>query len=205
MRMGLILQIVIGLICVGIALVLSFKAKRRSGVLYPEPFHWFYGHYEMIKKNGPRMPDFLLELGNKFAKTYAFSLPGRPHTFRVVTPEAVEYILKTRFDIYVKSIIPSTQKGDNIFIELFGDGIFVVDGDKWVTQRKVMSHMFSANVLKNLMEDTFRAKSKVMIEILGKASEECAKNPAHTIDMQMLFHRFAMDASTCLLAAHPDR
>jgi hypothetical protein len=28
--------------------------------------------------------------------------------------------------------------------DLFGDGIFAADGDKWLAQRKTASHMFAA-------------------------------------------------------------
>lgn len=34
--------------------------------------------------------------------------------------------------------------------DLLGDGIFNVDGDKWETQRKTASHMFSANMVQLL-------------------------------------------------------
>jgi cytochrome P450 len=37
------------------------------------------------------------------------------------------------------------------YIELFGDGIFGVDGDKWTFQRKTASHMFSRKGLRGLM------------------------------------------------------
>ena len=44
------------------------------------------------------------------------------------------------------------------FIELFGDGIFGVDGQKWTYQRKTASHLFSRNGLRGLMSKYDRGR-----------------------------------------------
>ncbi|KVI10954.1 hypothetical protein Ccrd_010642 [Cynara cardunculus var. scolymus] len=46
-------------------------------------------------------------------------------------PSIVEYILKTNFKNYGKG-----AHINNILKDLFGDGIFTVDGDEWREQRK---------------------------------------------------------------------
>lgn len=43
--------------------------------------------------------------------------------------------------------------------DLFGDGIFVVDGDKWRHQRKLASYEFSTKVLRDFSSAVFRSNT----------------------------------------------
>jgi len=77
--------------------------------------------------------------------------------------------------------------------ELFGNGIFGVDGEEWRKQRKVASHMFSARVFREHMESVFLEHGKLVVDRLSKVK------PNETIDMQDLFLRHTMD-SICQIA-----
>ena len=57
--------------------------------------------------------------------------------------------------------------------DLFGDGIFSVDGDKWRHQRKLASFEFSTKVLRDFSTAVFRTNaaklaSKVSVAALAK-------------------------------------
>jgi len=66
----------------------------------------------------------------------------------ITSAEAVEYVLKTAFDNFVKG--PRFLAN---FDEFLGKGIFVVDGEEWKTQRKIASHLFKTKTLKTAMEE----------------------------------------------------
>jgi cytochrome P450 len=53
-----------------------------------------------------------------------------------------------------------------VFSEVMGRGIFAVDGDEWQDHRKVASHLFSANGLKNKMESSFINHGKIFVEMV---------------------------------------
>jgi cytochrome P450 len=60
-----------------------------------------------------------------------------------------------------------------IMRELFGDGVFAVDGDKWHHQRKLASYEFSTKVLRDFSTAIFQANaaklvSKISTETVAK-------------------------------------
>lgn len=60
----------------------------------------------------------------------------------------------------------------DIMKDLFGEGIFAVDGKKWRHQRKLASYEFSAKVLRDFSSTVFRANAaklalKVYVEALA--------------------------------------
>ncbi|KAL8247934.1 hypothetical protein R6Q59_009150 [Mikania micrantha] len=111
---------------------------------------------------------------------YMTSLAKKHPTFRFITPSHseiytadpvnVEYILKTNFANY--------DKGEHvigIMRDLFGDGIFSVDGDKWRHQRKLASFEFSTRNLRDFSTAIFRfngAKLVKKISLLAAAEEK---------------------------------
>lgn len=61
----------------------------------------------------------------------------------------------------------------DIMRDLFGDGIFAVDGDKWSHQRKLASYEFSAKVLREFSTSVFRVNAaKLASKILTVAAAE---------------------------------
>mmetsp|Transcript_60048 Transcript_60048/g.140369 ORF Transcript_60048/g.140369 Transcript_60048/m.140369 type:complete len:500 (+) Transcript_60048:60-1559(+) len=95
-------------------------------------------------------------------------------------PRNVEYMLKTKFDNFVK--------GDNfrsVMHELLGDGIFNVDGDLWFKQRKTASQMFTANQFKNHIWQVVEKNCDKVLKILADSTE---------VDMFNLLNRFTLDS-----------
>ncbi|CAJ2657568.1 unnamed protein product [Trifolium pratense] len=115
-------------------------------------------------------------------------------TFRLLAPNCsnlytidvrnIEYILKTNFDKYSKG-----KNNQDIMIDLFGEGIFVVDGDKWKQQRKVASYEFSTRVLRDFSCFVFRKNAAKLVKVISKFSQDGV-----VFDMQDLQMRCAMDS-----------
>ena len=66
-----------------------------------------------------------------------------------------------------------------IVMDLFGNGIFVTDGDKWRHQRKLASHEFSTKVLRDYSSDVFRMNAV-------KLAEKTSSAAANRITINML-------------------
>lgn len=55
--------------------------------------------------------------------------------------------------------------------ELFGDGIFAVDGDKWRQQRKLASFEFSTKVLRDFSGVIFKKNAAKLAHIISQRAE----------------------------------
>ncbi|KAL8192779.1 hypothetical protein R6Q57_027227 [Mikania cordata] len=112
--------------------------------------------------------DYMTSLANKHP-TFRFITPSHSEIY-TADPVNVEYILKTNFANY--------DKGEHvigIMRDLFGDGIFSVDGDKWRHQRKLASFEFSTRNLRDFSTVIFRfngAKLVKKISLLAAAEEK---------------------------------
>jgi cytochrome P450 len=67
---------------------------------------------------------------------------------------------------------PISQGAFNIQIvkDLFGNGIFATDGEKWRHQRKLASHEFSTKVLRDFSSDVFRLNATKLLEKISSAA-----------------------------------
>jgi cytochrome P450 len=79
----------------------------------------------------------------------------------------IEHILKTNFDKYSKG-----KYNEDIISDLFGEGIFAVDGDKWKQQRKVASYEFSTRVLRDFSCSVFRKHAAKLVKVISQFSHE---------------------------------
>ncbi|KAK3036105.1 hypothetical protein RJ639_031686, partial [Escallonia herrerae] len=129
-----------------------------------------------------RLYDYLAEIGK------------RHHTFRLLAPEQselyttetrnIEHILKTNFENYSKG-----QYNQDIVTDLFGEGIFVVDGVKWRQQRKLASFEFSTRVLRDFSCTVFRKNAGKLARTI---SEFSAAN--RVFDIQDLLMKCTLDS-----------
>ncbi|POM67891.1 Cytochrome p450, partial [Phytophthora palmivora] len=104
----------------------------------------------------------------------------------ISSPEGMEDILKMQFEVFVKGSAVATISHD-----LLGDGIFTVDGSKWKHQRKIASHFFSMNMIRDAMEHVVRDHSKLLLSKLKEAAEN-----RETLDIKRVFDFFTMDIFT---------
>ncbi|XP_017975798.1 PREDICTED: cytochrome P450 704C1-like, partial [Theobroma cacao] len=96
----------------------------------------------------------------------------------------IEYILKTKFDRYCKG-----KQNQEILIDLFGQGIFAVDGDKWRKQRKLASFEFSTRVLKDFSCSVFRRNAAKLVGVISKLEVS-----GQAFDMQNLLMTCTLDS-----------
>ncbi|URE06183.1 cytochrome P450 [Musa troglodytarum] len=92
------------------------------------------------------------------------------HHIYTVDPTVVEHILKGNFENYGKGWYNYTNLKD-----LFGDGIFVVDGDKWRHQRKLASFGFSTKAIKDFSGAVFRSNAAKLAHIIASYADSNEK------------------------------
>lgn len=123
---------------------------------------------------------------------YLTDLVKRNRTFRLLAPDQselytadvqnIEHILKTSFSKYSKGEI-----NVNIITDLFGQGIFAVDGVKWRKQRKFASHEFSTGVLRDFSCTIFR---KNAVKLVKTVSEFAMAGTVFDVQVSTLTHIF---------------
>ncbi|KAK9273722.1 hypothetical protein L1049_018532 [Liquidambar formosana] len=96
----------------------------------------------------------------------------------------IEHVLKTNFDKYSKG-----KYNQDIVIDLFGQGIFAVDGEKWRQQRKLASFEFSARVLRDFSCFVFRRNSAKLATTVSELSLA-----GRVFDIQDLLMRCTLDS-----------
>ena len=116
---------------------------------------------------------------------YQAQLAKTNPTFRLLAPDQselytadprnVEHILKTNFDKYSKG-----KYNQDIVTDLFGEGIFAVDGDKWRQQRKLASFEFSTRVLRDFSCSVFRRNAAKLVRVISEFSHQ-----GQVFDMQV--------------------
>ncbi|XP_062154847.1 cytochrome P450 704C1-like [Alnus glutinosa] len=115
-------------------------------------------------------------------------------TFRLLAPAQsqiyttdvrnIEHILKTNFDKYSKG-----EYNQDIVSDLFGQGIFAVDGDKWQQQRKLASFEFSTRVLRDFSSSVFRRNAAKLVRAVSELSDA-----GLAFDMQDILMRCTLDS-----------
>ncbi|XP_004306891.1 PREDICTED: cytochrome P450 704C1-like [Fragaria vesca subsp. vesca] len=115
--------------------------------------------------------------------TYRLIAPVHSEVY-TADPRNVEHVLKTNFANYTR--------GDyhvGIMSDIFGKGIFVVDGEKWKQQRKLASFEFSTRVLRDFSCSVFRRNGAKLVKVI---SEYSVANGS--FDMQDLLMRCTLDS-----------
>lgn len=102
----------------------------------------------------------------KTLRTFRLLGPGMSENY-TTDPRNVEHILKTRFGDYSKG-----KYNQEILRDLFGDGIFTVDGEKWKKQRKLASYEFSTRVLRDFSSAAFRTNAAKLVKLVSEFSEK---------------------------------
>ncbi|KAK4735127.1 hypothetical protein R3W88_009388 [Solanum pinnatisectum] len=153
-------------------------------VSYPFPetssqIQKIYSHLCPFILPNPRMSYFLFQLLDWYTQLLSESPTqtilvqrfGAPRTIITANPDNVECMLKTNFINYPKGKLFTDILGD-----FLGRGIFNVDGELWSAQRKLASHEFSTNSLREL------------IPLLIQAAKS-----GKVLDLQDVLRRFAFD------------
>lgn len=150
----LVLLIACSILVVRIFSGKSIRSKKYhpvAGTIYRLAFHW------------NRLHDYLGEVVKRHG---TFRLLVADHS-EIYTKDVrvIEHILKTNFEKY-----PKGQYNHDIETELFGQGIFSVNGAKWRQQRKLASHEFSTRVLRDFSCKIFRKKAANLVSTVSEFS-----------------------------------
>ncbi|RLN38488.1 hypothetical protein BBJ28_00027023, partial [Nothophytophthora sp. Chile5] len=116
-----------------------------------------------VVQNTPRFHDWLSETSIEFGhKPWRFAIPGRPDTIVLSSPELFEDVLKTQDNVFLRG--PTAK---HITKDLFGNSMITSDGDPWFFHRKTATHLFSMQMMKDVMEETVREKLGVFADMLA--------------------------------------
>jgi len=158
-------------------------ARVPRGVKILHPHYPIIGMMPTLSRNIDNFPFWSAEMATQNGdKPWGGVVPGLRFVF-ITSAEAVEHILKTSFDTFVKG----QQFFENLE-ELLGRGIFSVDGEEWKSQRRVASHLFKTRTLKTAMEESFVSHGKEFMKIID---QKAATGEAFNI--QELFLRYTFD------------
>ena len=105
--------------------------------------------------------DYLTTIAAKDS-TFRILLPSPKSFIYTTEPRNIEHVLKTSFNKY--------PKGDNtpeITADLFGEGIFLADGEAWRHQRKLASSEFSTRVLRDFSCIVFRRNAAKLARVVS--------------------------------------
>ncbi|CAL5036472.1 unnamed protein product [Urochloa decumbens] len=116
-------------------------------------------------------------------RTSRLVYPGHSEFF-TADPAVIEHVLKTSFSKYSKGAF-----NYSVMKDLFGDGIFATDGNKWKHQRKLASHEFSTKVLREFSSVVFRTNATNLADIIASAATN-----GTIINMQDLLMKTTMDS-----------
>ncbi|KAL5224572.1 hypothetical protein ABZP36_011211 [Zizania latifolia] len=152
------------------------QKRRRRPPVVGTVFHQLY-HVR-------RLHDYHTALSREH-ETFRLLAPGRRGHIYTCDPAVVEHILKTNFSNYGKG--PFNYEN---LSELFGEGIFAVDGDKWRQQRKTASYDFSTRSLRDFSGAVFKRNAA---KLAGVVSSHAASN--QSMDFQASDdHQATMDS-----------
>jgi len=179
------LAALVGLLAV--AIVASFFKDRRYDKSVPH-LPWTFplvGNLPTLVMN--RIVSDALTSAVDRAKYYNWgpiyvTVPGQGTELIFNDPESVQYVLSDNFDNY-----PNPEMRKIMGEEVWGDGIFMVNGEKWKMQRKLAKPIFTIQSIKQMIP-IFDKHGTVLMDIVS----ENAKTSTH-FDMQDLFKRYTLD------------
>ncbi|KAI5077015.1 hypothetical protein GOP47_0009080 [Adiantum capillus-veneris] len=139
-----------GVLCVGVCalplLYLVWKHHPRYGATPGAPSFPLLGILPSMLRNKHRFYEFTCDLFDLSPSLTRSVTVGRTVVLWTADPQVVHHILKSHFLDY--------PKGPNFypfFADLLGNGIFNCDGALWRLQRKVASHVFTSNSLRDFV------------------------------------------------------
>ncbi|KAJ0402270.1 hypothetical protein ATCC90586_005097 [Pythium insidiosum] len=148
----------------------------------------FRNTFAIMSKHGRRIYDWLLENCIAFdEKPWRMQVLGRPVTVVLCSVEALEHILKTKFDCFIKG-----EYTTGVLKDLLGDGIFAADGELWAHQRKTASHLFSHQMMRDTMEIVVRDHCELLCQRLRAISQQ----ENNVVEFKRLLDLFTMDVFT---------
>ncbi|OMO85350.1 Cytochrome P450 [Corchorus capsularis] len=149
-------------------------------------------------KNRTRLLDWYTELlAESATNTIVVNRLGARRTIVTANSDNVEYMLKTNFNNFPKGK-PFTE----ILGDFLGYGIFNVDGELWKMQRKLASHAFSTNSLREFMMTSL--EQEVENHLLPYLESLSSSSSSKVVDLQDLLRNLAFNM-ICKVSLGVDR
>ncbi|UJR11372.1 hypothetical protein I4U23_015552 [Adineta vaga] len=182
----LLFYVIICIVC--LIYIISFICPRPIyGIPLAQNYNFIFGHLFIILKNFDYLHDIRLQealrhesLGHSYFQEL---LPLSPPRIDLLTPELIEFVLRSEFNSFEKGSFFTEP-----FHDVFGQGILNADGTQWKLHRRMAQHLVTRNGL-NRAQEVFIEHANRFIELLRNSK---------SADMQILFHRYTMDC-TCEL------
>ncbi|KAF9204328.1 hypothetical protein BGZ49_005428, partial [Haplosporangium sp. Z 27] len=118
-----------------------------------------------------------------FGDIFSITVPIRGRMIAINDPELIEYVLHTNFNNYIKGDAFIDQLKD-----IFGNGIFVTDGDEWRVHRKSAVGIFTTKMYRQVTEGGFTLGAKDLCSVLEKYEKL-----GQPLDLQAIFLKQTLD------------
>jgi cytochrome P450 len=182
----LLLSITVCILCL-IYLVTLIGPRPVYGIPLAQQYSPIFGHLLPFLQNFTHLHDARLHeaLRHESLGHSCFQelLPLIPPRVDLLTPELVEFVLRSEFNSFEKGSLFTEP-----FREVFGQGLLNSDGSQWKLNRRMAQHLVTRNGM-NTAQQVFIEHANRFLKLLRDVK---------TADMQVLFHRYTMDC-TCEL------
>lgn len=174
----------LGLLFVLSSLRSSTASGKRNALVLSSTLPLLGNTVDLVK-NGLRFHDWVLEqCVATEGRPWIMTALGRPDVIVVSTPQAYEDVAKTQFDNFIKG-----EYVFDVLQDVFGAGIFTLDGAAWARHRKLASGLFTMRQLRESMTATIAKHSQSLCRVLQSASEA-----QRAIDLSKVLTQFTTEA-----------
>lgn len=184
----------------GIAPLPSDSASSKSGsklldsAYCPPTTLPLLGNLLDLAQHADSFHDLMAELAQQAdGRPVRLKLPGKPDMLMLSTPAQFEAVQKHQLDNFIKG-----DSLHDLLLDLMGDGIFSVNGDKWKRQRQILVRLFTARSLRDHITPIVRKSTRTLLSILDRAasltSEGEAKEATGVVDLVELMHQLTLDS-----------
>ncbi|KAB2630116.1 cytochrome P450 704C1-like [Pyrus ussuriensis x Pyrus communis] len=177
----------LALVILAIILMIRSHARRVGTDLKKKRYHPIATNFFTTLVNFSRLHHYLTDIAHKYKTFRAYNVLI-DYVF-TTDPANVEYILKTNFANYGRGWYHYSVLSDGL-----GDGIFAVDGEKWLHQRKISSNVLSTKIVKDFSTAVFKTNAVQIAGIIYEAAT-CDK----AIEIQDLFLKATLDSIVKIL------
>jgi cytochrome P450 len=141
---------------------------------------------DTMKKQRARLYDWFTDESLRHGGgLWQLRVVGRPRSIVATSPAIFEDVLSTQVDVFTKG-----ETSCGILRDFFGHGILAVEGEAWYFQRKTASHLFSLQMMKDVMASVIRDKIRVFHDALHAHATTNATTP---ISMRRAIAHFTSD------------
>ncbi|KAF9347482.1 hypothetical protein BGX26_001033 [Mortierella sp. AD094] len=126
----------------------------------------------------------------EYGKVYTVTVVGFSRVINIRDPEMIDHVLRTNFWKY--------EKGEffrAVLAPLIGGGIFGADGQHWRWQRKLASHIFTVQSLRDYTNEVFCHEAQLVVDYFNNVIDDSpkAEDKVAVVDLQNIFLLFTLD------------